>query len=644
MPIPTLLFLLAGCGTAPLAIPQAPFDARISGDGLTLDDAKLDDRYILRRASGEDCSDLAFDGWTVTSLFQADDDGYLPPFLARTCAIDRDPTWPGTYASPDEFDALGDVAPDLVGVAGLGNVATPTQVAASFLEQVRPFPDYTSVPAKPAWLTLVDSSPTAANGSPDAYDVAGNYEHGQQLATLALRATCDGITSTGSTPDCVARIGTELALGFTETTTGPERDPDGGEFGSQADLARAIEAAVETWQHDATAGPLVLNLSLGWHPEAGGADLATATPAVLAVYDALLYASCKDALALAAVGQVDSPTGAADSTGALYPAAWESEDPPTAAVCKAALGNWWTAVDDARDATVSPYSALVYAVSAVDVDRDTLANQRPDATAVHAAPGSHLGFYNPGLAAAITPISGTSAATVVVSSAAAVVRSHFPGLDAHEVMAVLRAAADTSGVPADVCHDPASGCAATHYVTVCESLAQACDVAGTCPPTYTAATCAGIASAAPIVPSGNHYSAVLIDGQSTGVCGGGTATWETNPAIAADEPCPAADDYAATALPITLPQPPGNECPWCPALLPNRVDMRTTDDLGGLRNLTIAVEKFGQWTYYPLGQRTGTEISVYLPTVFDANVMQITLSYNLPDQQFMYVEPIYRTW
>jgi hypothetical protein len=647
-----LALALAGCVADPerAAVTETSSAALVGGDGLTLADATSSNRYILRGTGAFDCTSFAESGWIASELFERDGSGYLPPALARYCVVTKDSTYPGTPAAVSTFSTeYGLLSPDVAAVAGLG-VATDAEVRQSFLEQVRPFPNYTSLPGNNAWLTLIDSSPTAPAGDPDAYEVAGPYTHGQQLATLALRATCDGTVTGATSPDCVVDVGTQLGLGRNAGTTGgPVWSNSGGYFGTQADLALAIESALVAWADDATAGPLVLNLSLGWHPEAGGDDLVNATAPVLAVYDALRAASCKDALVIAAVGQIDTPPGEPSAKGALYPAAWEVEDAPSLADCETYLGDWWTTADESRNASLASYTPLVYAASAVDVHRETLSNQRPDAVSVHAAAGSHLAFYNVALADNPKAISGTSAAAVVVSSAAAVVRSHYPTLDAHEVMALLRQAADAEGAtggPAYVCNDPSGGCPDTRYITVCESLSYVVSQLGGYPASYGyAATCGAIPAPDDIEPAESTTAAWVISGAQTGTCD--SADWYTNTGVTFDHACPTEDMYGYTALPITIPQPPGNECPWCPAYLPDTVEIVTDSDMSALRDMTIGVQTDGVWEYFPLGStHAGHELVVQLPMTFDPTTDQkiiFTYSYE-GEPNFMYVDPIYQTW
>lgn len=622
----------------------------VTGDGYTREDAAMDQRWILRRRLGQSCPDLTADGWDITSLFDAPADGALPPALARYCLFERPEGWDGSAGTNPGL--LG-AERDLAVVAGLA-VPTAEEVGASFEEQIEPFPDYLAVPTHKARLTLLDSSPTEAAGSPDVYEGVGFYAHGQQIATLALRGVCDDDAS----PTCVVDLATQLALGYRYNGGDFQHSASGGIFGSQGDLARAIHAAVDDWKAAVSAdpaagpGPLVLNLSLGWHPEAGGAATPY-SPAVAAVKDALTYASCQGVLVLAAVGNVDTPLGAADGAGPLYPAAWESEAAPRARDCYSTTGSWRLDPSLHQATSLTTYTPLLYGVSGVDVDRRSLANQRPEASTPHVAAGSHLTAFNTGTGGFLTPVTGTSASTVVVASAAAVVRSHAPNLSPHDVMQVLR---DASGVLPDApatCYDAAGdGCSdeATHYVTVCDSLSYACAAGyATCDPAYAATTCSSSEAAAPLTGLGPRSTVLRITGvYTTDVCGSGTVITDTTRMTTA---CPYEELYAGTALPMTLPQPPGSECPWCPASLPNRVDLRTTSNMRTMGNTTITVERSGVVTHYALGSVRGTTLTVFLPPnpfdgtpALDSSVTGVLLSYTYGAGSIAYTEPLYMMW
>ncbi|MES2643362.1 MAG: S8/S53 family peptidase [Myxococcota bacterium] len=624
------------------------FDAAagsLSGNGYTLHDATVANRSIVQRALGQPCPARAA-GWDVQPLFQADAGGYLPPALVRYCVFDR------VSADAVDLSAYGVVGADAIVVAGLAE-PDPEEIAWSFEDQAHPFPAYAAVPPTKARLTLIDSSPTADAGDIDVYGVPGAYEHGQQLATLALRAVCDGDFTDAVEPLCVVDLASQLALGYSRVPGAFERSADGGSFGSQADLAAALQRAVLAWHEDAPGAPLVLNVSLGWHPDAGGGE-PTLTPAVAAVKEALELASCKDVLTLASVGNVDSPWQAASAEGPLYPAAWEAVAAPSAAACEARYGAWFTADDRARRvAGAGGYTPLLYGVSGFDVSGRTLGNQRPGASTPHAAAGSHLAAYNPTVADYLTPISGTSASTIVVSSAAAVVRSHAPELDAHGVMRVLRDGAPSSSVPAETCYDPAGiGCPPSHAITVCASLASLCDagLGSACAPAYTAATCDTLLDPEPLAPAGAPEPDVLsLTGLYDSVCGTGLVAADT---AALAYACPYEELYGATALPMTLPQPPGGECPWCPAFLDGRVDLVMATSLTKFSNLTITVHHAGAVKHYPLGKivcpngaPSCDRLTVFLPVgAVDVGVTKMLLSYTYAGENVAYAEPLYLTW
>ena len=151
--------------------------------------------------------------------------------------------------------------------------------------------------------------------------------------------------------------------------------PNGGSIGSQADVARAIYDEVGRWEGSLGVGDehkLVLNLSLGWHPAYGGSETRTSMPVpVRAVYDALRYASCKDALVIAAAGHEDTPDSGSQADGPLYPAAWESEPATTSSEC---LTDFLTTSTPSATGTYTP---LIYAVGGVDVHLNPLPISRP---------------------------------------------------------------------------------------------------------------------------------------------------------------------------------------------------------------------------------------------------------------------------
>ncbi len=636
-PLLPLAFLT--CLAAPWASALAvPFD----GSGYTLADLELEDRWIVVRPAGLDCS-APLSGWSVSPLFTADSVGHLPAELARYCVLERG------AAHGDPSATYGDADPDVLAVAPMASPSAAA-LAASFVNQVRPFPDYTVAPRDKSWLVLVDTSPTAPPGDPDALAVAGTSLHGQQLATLALRATCDGEPGAPST-DCVVDIGTQLALGYTMTPTGPDLSPTGGDFGSQAHLAAAVQAAVVGWQDAPDRGPLVLNLSVAWNAEANGSGPTLSAP-LQAIHTALEVASCKDATVVSSVGNLDTPADLPMSRGPLQPAAWESEPRPTAGRCAALLGSWFTPDDLARHARGgTPYTPLLYGASGVDVSRRTLGNQRLDATTPHAAPASHLVAYNPEVGAYSQAISGTSVGSIVVASAAAVLRAHAPDLSTPEIMALLREGSASSNVPADTCHGTAGTCPDVSWISVCEPLERACSLglASTCGRGY-ATACEAAWDAAPILPAAPAPPTTvdLTGATAIGTCAGGDLFATTQASFTYG--CPGYELWGATALPITIPQPTGGECPLCPVfhqLSGDRIELTTTTDLSLLHDLSVTVEFANRDpAHFTIGQvLSGTSAVIELPAnTFDASVTKVLFSYRLDGEAVARVETLYLTW
>lgn len=639
-----LTLLLFGCASNPgldHAASPTRSAARISGDGLTLADAEMADRWVLRGSLGDTCDGITLEGWTVTSLFEGSG---LPAGLARTCLLERSSSG---AADPRSLGAV----PDLAVVAALTE-GTPETLAESYVAQIRPVPAYVAVPTPAARLTIVDTSATHEAGSVEVVEDASSVNpHGRYMATLAQRAVCDD--DADASPTCGAEIATQLALGLTWDGSDFVAEPDGGNFGSQAHLARAIHAAVTEWEADyaaGDAGPLVVSLSLGWHPEAGGAGTLDAPAA--AVHDALTWAACKDVLVVAAVGNADTPITAADAGGPLYPAAWETEPAPAAAECGSST---WDVTTTATDLVETVYRPLVYGVSGLDGGQRTLANQRPDATTLHAGPAAHLSAWNTGDGDWLDPVSGTSAANVSVAAAAAVVRTHAPDLSAHDVMRVLRDGGTALG-DAAVCYDPeGDGCDAVHAVSVCDGLVAACATGwATCDASYTAALCDTHAAPEPLEAGAVGAVIDVIAASRYGRCGSGRFLTD---ATRVRYRCPWEELYAGTTLPMTLPQPSGGECPWCPATQPDRVDLVTVSNMSTLRNMTISVTKTTALgtvtvTHYPLGVLSGRSRTIYLPDFnpadatlpLDSTVTAMVLSYTYLGGNVSYTEPIPLTW
>jgi hypothetical protein len=282
-------------------------------------------------------------------------------------------------------------------------------------------------------LAFLDTQPTG--------ELPGEWwhsRHGYTLAQLARHLVC----APEGGDRCAAQITTQLALPVMRFD--PKKKwklawadyKRGGYIGLQSDLATAIRKEVDRWQAESRAGSprhLVLNVSLAWDGELfgglGAAQIADMRAGTQAVYRALQYAADYDALVLAAAGNRKREPCAND--GLLLPAAWETEAP--------------------RDGcSASGKGPLVYGVGGVQADGKPLANARLHGMPQRVAYGETEIF------------SGSSVATAVASSIAAVVWNTFPGFSSSEVMKIL----DDSG-------DALDGFPGVRRLSLCAALLEA---------------------------------------------------------------------------------------------------------------------------------------------------------------------------
>ncbi len=270
-------------------------------------------------------------------------------------------------------------------------------------------------------LAFVDTQPTHVGVPPSP----GNSEHGYTLAHIARHLVC----SPADSEDCAAQITTRLALSVTEfdgrDLSGPKTDTTrGGYIGMQSDLAEAIQSEVDDWQtHLQSKGwpeHLVLNLSLAWDGQLFGGlgenQVAELRAGAQAVYRALRYAAGFDTLVLAAAGNArDCPE---QTEGPLLPAAWETGAP----------------ADESCSAGTAP---LLYAVGGVDSGGHPLGNARSRGMPRRAAYGENgiVADWDPGQSTMM--YTGSSVATAVASSIAAIVWDTVPTLDSRGVMNLL---------------------------------------------------------------------------------------------------------------------------------------------------------------------------------------------------------------
>jgi hypothetical protein len=352
-------------------------------------------------------------------------------------------------------------------------------------------------------LAFLDTQPTGV-GVPRA---PGYSQHGYAMAHIARNLVCGPAAS----DRCAALITTRLALPLAsfDATSRARTVADttrGGHVGMQSDLAGAITGEVDDWlaARSVEGAPqrLVLNLSLAWDPRIFGgldeAQIAELRAGTQAVYRALQYAASLDVLVLAAAGNQKKCAGV-PAEGPLLPAAWEASAPP----------------EDACDA---PRPApLVYAVGGLGTDGGPLWNARPGGMPRRAAYGEHAVVPTWDADRPTAMYTGSSVATAVASSAAAMVWDVLPALRAREVMDLLDA--DTYGtvlsLRADFWHDAGAAAAPgtaprVHRLSLCEALQEACSRPG--------ATGCPLSSACEAPPEPVVLSGIAADHTIAGTC------------------------------------------------------------------------------------------------------------------------------
>lgn len=366
-------------------------------------------------------------------------------------------------------------------------------LAADFLAQVgKPAVPLAIKRERGVRLAFLDTQPTddfRASTPP------GNSLHGFTLAHIARQLVC----SPAESETCAARITTRLALPL--TTFDPHSRArtyagrNGGYIGTQRDLAEAIIAEVDAWsaELDRPNAPqhLVLNLSLAWDPrlfagldEAQVADLRAGAQGV---YRALQYAASRDVLVLAAAGNRKTCPDVSQD-GPLLPAAWEIGGP--------------------RDASCGEASPrLVYAVGGLERGDQPVWNARPRSMPRRAAYADNavVPAGNPDVPTAL--YSGTSVATAVASSIAAIVWDTLPDRGGPGVMKLVDGSGRALGLGADFWPGVANGSLApppvpkVRRLSLCDALRAACDESGPsacpippepCPPLPAARELAGL--------------------------------------------------------------------------------------------------------------------------------------------------------
>lgn len=478
------------------------------GGGTT---TPTEQRAIAMPRPGETCADaVAGNGgvWTLESVGAGEQGGARAGrTLDRLCVY----RWseakkgnpPDIEAFPDDRyeDAsleravvrpLGDAEPGLRGIVEKARADLVAQTEAQGTTFAPPaktvvigFPDTSREPraGEPADFIPLGSGPSAT-------PFQGNA-HGFNLAWMGRHLTCPE----GSRGPCLTTPRMSFAL-------------PGGTASTRRAFALGIRKLVGAWVRNekGRGQPLILNLAAGWEPAYectlrdkplarrtadmangqgpspahGNSDLGPSrtqswppepvpfaamtsecggAPMVLsiegrAVLEELQFAACHGALIVAAAG--NDPLVTPERKGPMLPAAWETHGTPDAATC-ARVG----APEPA--ASSADYQPLVYAASGVYDNDLPVVLTRTGGTARIVAPASLLAAYPADRDAAkyrsacatsagnlcdhTFPMTGSSVAATVVSSAAAVLWAYNPTWDAHRVMDKVHEVGEHLGAP-----------------------------------------------------------------------------------------------------------------------------------------------------------------------------------------------------
>ncbi|HEY8206534.1 MAG TPA: S8/S53 family peptidase [Myxococcaceae bacterium] len=556
----------------------------------SLDGACTDDRWVALLSSPDSpCPPVpgASGGtWEGKKLFGEPGAPATPPALQAYCAYEWTPlTFGGGLPDTAPLKAMAGVVSShfselardcwVVGPSGssAGVDAGWHTLRDDYHQQtgwMANLPQGTTPPAK-IRVAVVDTAPDFYAAGAPADDRSG---HGHAVGWIIREHACPAAGAS-----CIGQIADRLAM---PQITLKKRDTvEGGYFGSQGEVARAIHGAVHDWRAFKAAGGnqprMVINLSLGWDPKHGG-DQPTPSSLPLparAVYAAITHAVCQGALVIAAAG--NDPGGPGLPGGPMFPGGWEVRPAPTPAQCQNAESPGWSAAG-VFPTGAGVYQPLVYAVSGVRPDDHLLLNARPGGRARLAAPGEHAVAADG--ASPTQVLTGTSAGGAVTSAVAAAVWGYRPALTGPEVMEFIRGSAKHLGVSADFCLG-GSPCPMgllereARRVNLCEAVRDACTGGpGNCP--TAPVTCAPrppYAGVPPVLSAAEmatlhaaphtqyDASGVVYVLPGVGVCDDTNVV--TTAARYTNAPCPRRQFYGTGIRPWSGPQPSSNPCPVC---------------------------------------------------------------------------------
>ena len=363
---------------------------------------------------------------------------------------------------------LRSVEPDHLALSSMSTLQATTSPHFSqrFFQQMQIPEDLSLIGTPRVRLVFLDTQPTGEGlpgGTPKS-------RHGYTLGHIAGHLA--GYETCGS--NCTVEVASRLALPVVrfdpEKGTELERNEDTGGFrGSFVDLAQAIVEEIIQWQQDLRdpkPSRLVLNLSVGWDGEKFGGwnkeqlelylenedededeDEGKKTLAGLAaVYGALKVAAEQGVLVIAAAG---NDRGGPEPTGQpLLPGGWEK-------------WNW------------EGGNPLIYAASGVDGFGRQLVNTRRQGEARRVAYADHVtvpDLHNPTVYTAT--LTGTSVATAVISTIAAIVWSYKSALEPKDVMGTLYESG-TGALGRNPDFSPPATVGPVQRITLCQALAKA---------------------------------------------------------------------------------------------------------------------------------------------------------------------------
>ncbi|EYF02435.1 S8 family serine peptidase [Chondromyces apiculatus] len=431
-------------------------------------------------------------GWNVSPLFGPT----APPGLSSLCRYE---SMAGVGAIPPSAVAMLHQALTAQGATEITEDCVVVEpLAGQFAAEVRPWlraemlehlgaagPLPAASKSSAVEIAVVDSSPDAVEGTIPH----GLLEHGYTMAWIAREVACPPGACTG-------HVTTHLALPHVSNTS--VNLLRGGYFGTRGQLAQAIFRAVEAWKGAYPArGRLVINLSVGWEPDAGCGDPGVPGGLSLserAVFLALEHAACHGALVVAAAGndpggpQPIHPAGTVMPGGPVCPAAWSVTSAPSASRCAAIEAPGYALAMGTTPLLYAPSSApslpvdnaLLFAVGGVDyADRPIVRARTGGSPRLAALAFGGVAGEDP--VKLPVPLTGTSVAAAAVSGIAAALWAYRPDLTATEVMDLVYRSGTLLLRKADFA---APGVAdEVRRVDRCQAL-----VAG-CPPGQSATTC-----------------------------------------------------------------------------------------------------------------------------------------------------------